>query len=160
MATTVSGVLSSDQITSLIQQASTRFQAPANALQAQEKPVEAQISALGKVQGALSGLQSALAGLADVQSIAQRAVTSSPTGAVNATVTNAAAVGSYNLSNIHLAQAESLISSGFASPSGSLGAGSISVQVGSGPAVTLDIGSGQDNLTGIAAAINQANAGV
>jgi len=157
---TVSGVLTSDQITSLIQQAQTAYQAPATALQAQEKPVEAQISALGKVQGALSGLQSALAGLADVQSLAQRSVTTSPTGAVDATVTNDAAASTYNLSGIHLAQTESLISSGFASTSGSLGAGSISIQVGSGPAVTVNIGSGQDNLTGIAAAINQANAGV
>jgi flagellar hook-associated protein 2 len=156
----VSSVLSSDQITSLIQQASTSYQAPANALQAQEKPIQAQISALGKIQGALSGLQSALAGLADVQSLAQRSAKTSPTGAVNATVTNAAADGTYNLTGIHLAQTESLISSGFASTSGGLGAGSISIQVGSGPAVTVNIGSGQDNLTGIAAAINQANAGV
>jgi flagellar hook-associated protein 2 len=157
---TVSGVLSSDQITSLIQQASARFQAPANALLAQEKPVEAQISALGKLQGALSGLQSALAALADVQSLAQRTVTTAPTGAVTATVTNDAAAGTYNLSGIHLAQAESLLSSGFASTSGSLGAGSISIQVGSGPAVTVNIASGQDNLTGIAAAISRAHAGV
>jgi flagellar hook-associated protein 2 len=156
----VSSVLTSAQITSLIQQASTAYQAPANALQAQEKPVEAKISALGKVQGSLSGLQSALAGLADVQSLGQRSVKTSPTGAVNATVTNDAAASTYNLSGIHLAQAESLISSGFPSTSGSLGAGSISIQVRSGPAVTVNIGSGQDNLTGIAAAINQANAGV
>jgi flagellar hook-associated protein 2 len=157
---TVSGVLTSDQITSLIQQASARFQAPANALQAQEKPVEVQISALGKVQDALTGLQSALAALADVQSLAQRTVTTSPTGAVTATVTNDAAAGTYNLSGVHLAQAESLLSTGCASTSGRLGAGSISIQVGGGPAVTVNIANGQDNLTGIAAAINQANAGV
>jgi flagellar hook-associated protein 2 len=157
---TVSSVLTSAQITSLIQQASTAYQAPANALQAQEKPVEAKISALGKVQSSLSGLQSALAGLADVQSLAQRSVKTSPTGAVNATVTNDATASTYNLSGIHLAQAESLISSGFPSTSGSFGTGSISIRVGSGPALTVNIGSGQDNLTGIAAAINQANAGV
>src|SRR5271166_2914620 len=157
---TVSGVLTSDQITSLIQQASASFQAPANALQAQEKPIGAQISALGKVQGALSGLQSALAGLANIQSLAQRSVTTSPTGAVGVTATNEAAVGTYSLSNIHLAQAESLISTGFAGASGSLGAGSISIQVGSGTAQTVDIATGQDNLNSIAAAINQAVSGV
>src|SRR5689334_17012754 len=99
---TVSGVLNADQITSLIQQASTAYQAPANALQAQEKPVAAQISALGKVQGVLSGLQSALAGLANVQTLGQRSVTTSPSDAVTAKVTNDAAAGTYNLSGIHL----------------------------------------------------------
>ena len=156
----VSGVLSSDQITSLIQQASAGFQAPANALQAQEKPIESQISDLGKVQSGLASLQSALAGLADVQTLAQRSVTTSPTGTVNATVTNDAAAGTYDLSKIQLAQAESLISSGFASASASLGAGSLTIHVGSGSGVTVNIASGQDNLTDIAEAVDQADAGV
>src|SRR5271155_4536341 len=156
----VSGVLSSDQITSLIQQASTGFQAPATALQAQEKPIEAQISDLGKAQSALASLQSALAGLAEVQTLAQRSVTTSPTGVVNAAVTNDAPAGTYGLSKIQLAQAESLISSGVASASASLGAGSLTIQVGSGSGVTVNIASGQDNLTDIAEAADQANAGV
>ena len=156
----VSSVLSSDQITTLIQQATTAYQAPATALQDQEKPIQTQISALGKVQGALSSLQSSLADLASVQTLAERSVTTSPTGAITATATNSAAPGTYNLSNIHLAQAESLVSSGFATTSGSLGAGSISIKVGSGPAVTVNIASGQDNLTSIAQAINKANTGV
>lgn len=156
----VSGVLSSDQITSLIQQASASFQAPVNALQAQEKPIEAQISDLGKVQGALSSLQSALAGLADVQTLPQRSVSTSPSGTVSATATNDAVSGTYNLSNIRLAQAESLISSSLASTSASLGPGTIVIQVGSRAPITVNIASGQDNLSGIAKAIDQANAGV
>ena len=156
----VSSVLSSDQITTLIQQATTAYQAPATALQDQEKPIQTQISALGKVQGALSSLQSSLADLASVQTLAERSVTTSPTGAITATATNSAAPGTYNLSNIHLAQAESLVSSGFATTSGSLGGGSISIKVGSEPAVTVNIASGQDNLTSIAQAINKANTGV
>src|SRR5271165_4243120 len=156
----VTSLLSSAQITSLIQQASTAYQAPATALQSQEQPIQTQISALGKVQSALSSLQSALGGLADVQSLAQRSVTTSPSGTVSATVTNDAPPGTYNLSNIQLAQSESLISSGFSSPNSSLGAGSITIQVGSGPAVTVNIASGQDNLTAIASAINQVDAGV
>ncbi len=160
----VTSLLSSAQITSLIQQASAAYQAPATALQSQEQPIQTQISALGKVQSALSSLQSALGGLADVQNLAQRSVTTTPSGAASATVTNNANPGTYNLSNIQLALAQSLISSGFASASASasssLGAGSLAIQVGSGPAVTVNMASGQDNLTGIASAINQANAGV
>lgn len=160
MTTSVSSLLSSGQITSLIQQAESAYQAPANSLQAQEKPIETQISDLGKVQSALSSLQSAYAGLADVESLTQRSVTTSPTGTVTASVTNSAAVGTYTLSNIHLAQAETLSSAGFASASASLGSGSIAIKVGSGSAVTVAVAAGADNLTGVAAAINQADAGV
>jgi flagellar hook-associated protein 2 len=155
----VSGLLTSSQITSLIQQASAAFQLPAAALQTQETPLKAQISALGKVQGALSGLQSALAGLADVGTLAQRTVSlSSPV--VQASVTNEAAVGSYTLSGIHLASVETLISSGSSSSSGSLGSGSIAIQVGSGTTVTVNVTSGSSSLAGIAAAIDQAHVGV
>jgi flagellar hook-associated protein 2 len=157
---TVSGVLSSSQITSLIQQASAAYQAPATALQAQEKPIQAQISALGKVQGALSSLQSALASLADVQSLSDREVAVSPSGAVQASAANYTPVGSYSLTGIHLATAESLISSGSASASGTFGTGTIAIKVGSGATVTVDIASGQSSLSGIAAAIDAAGAGV
>jgi flagellar hook-associated protein 2 len=156
----VTSVLSATQITSLIQQASTAFQAPANALQAQEQPLQTQISALGKVQGALSSLQSAIAGLADVQTLAQRTVTTSPSGVVTATATNAAAAGNYSLANIRPAQAETLISSGFPSTSAALGSGSIAIKIGSGSATTVTVGSGQSSLSGIADAIDQANLGV
>jgi flagellar hook-associated protein 2 len=157
---TVSSVLSSDQITTLIQQAEAAYQAPANALQAQEKPIEAQISALGKVQSSLSSLQSALSGLNDVQSLAQTSASSSAPGVVTVSATNAAQVGTYNLTGIHQAQAETLVSSGFAGTSAMLGSGSIAIRVGSASAVTVAIASGQSSLAGIATAINQAHLGV
>jgi len=157
---TVSGVLSSSQITTLIQQASAAYQAPANTLQAQEQPIQTKISALGKVQGALSGLQSALAGLGDVQNLSQRSATVSPDGVVQASATNDTATGTYSLTNIHLAQAETLNSAGFTSTSGSLGAGSVAIQVGTSAAITVTVPGGQDTLSGVAAAINQSGAGV
>src|ERR1700722_20228751 len=103
---TVSSLLSSTQITSLIEQASAAFQLPAATLQTQETPMKAQISALGKVQSALSGLQSALGNLSNLGSLSQRTVASSATGVVTATATNAAPVGTYSLTGVHLAQAE------------------------------------------------------
>ncbi|MBV9826712.1 MAG: flagellar filament capping protein FliD [Alphaproteobacteria bacterium] len=156
----VTGSLTSDQITSLIQQASTAYQAPATALQAQEKPITTQISALSQVQNQLSGLQSALNSLSDVQSLSQRSVTTAPSGAVQATATNDAVAGTYALSNIVLAEPETLLSAGFTSASGGLGAGSLAIQVGSGAVVTVNIPAGEDNLSGVAQAINSANVGV
>jgi flagellar hook-associated protein 2 len=156
----ISNALSSAQITALIQQASAAYLAPANALQAQEKPIGAEITDLGKVQGALSSLQSALAALADISTLAQRTVTVSPSDAVSATATNTAAAGTYNLTGIHLAQSESLISSGSSDATATLGSGSITIQVGAGSATTIAIASGQSSLNGIATAIDQANVGV
>jgi flagellar hook-associated protein 2 len=157
---TVTSLLSSSQITSLIQQASAAYQLPAATLQTQEAPIKAQISALGKVQSALSGLQSALAGLANVSSLAQRTASTSPSGVVQAAVTNAAAAGTYSLADIQLAHAETLVSSGSSSSSGSLGSGSLAIQVGGGSTVTVNIASGSSSLSGIAAAIDQAHSGV
>jgi len=157
---TVTNLLSSTQITSLIQQASAAYQLPAAALQSQETPIKAQISALGKVQSALSSLQSALNNLSDVETLTQRTVSSSASGVVQATATNDATVGSYALTNIQLAHAESLVSSGSSSSSGSLGSGSISIKVGNNTAVTVNITSGSSSLSGIASAIDQADTGV
>jgi flagellar hook-associated protein 2 len=155
----VTSLLSSSQITSLIQQASAAYQLPAATLQSQETPIQAQISGLGKIQSALSSLQSALGNLANVQSLTQRSVSSS-SSIVQATATNDAAVGTYALSNIQLAHAESLFSSGSSNSSGSLGSGSISIKVGNGSAVTVNITSGASSLSGIATAIDQADAGI
>ena len=157
---TVSSLLSSSDIQSLISQASTANQLPATTLQDQEKPIQAQISALGTVQSVLSDLQSALSQLSNVETLTQRTVSSSASGVVTVTATNAAPLGTYSLTNVHLAHAETLISSGSASASGSLGSGSISIKIGSGSAVTVNITSGSSSLSGIAAAINQADAGV
>lgn len=156
---TVSALLSSTQITSLIQQASASYQLPAAALQAEESPINAKISGLGKVQSALSSLQSSLSGLADVESIQQRTVSSS-SSAVQANATNAAAVGTYTLSGIQLAQAETLASSGSSAASNDLGAGTLSIKVGSNAAVNINIASGSSSLSGIATAIDQADIGV
>lgn len=157
---TVSSVLSSSQITSLIQQSEQAFQEPATLIQNQEKPIQTQISALGQVQSSLSSLQSALAQLADVPSTPPRTVSTTPNGVVSGTATSAAAPGTYSLTNIVMAHTENLISSRFSSQSSSLGSGSISIKVGSGSPVVVNIPTGQDTLAGVATAINSANIGV
>ena len=157
--TTVSGVLSASQITSLIQQASAAFQAPATLIQNQEKPIQAEISALGQVQSSLSSLQSAMAQLANLSSTPPLTVTATPNGTVSGTATSTATPGTYSLSGIVLAHAENLISSRFTSQSSSLGSGTISIKVGTGSAVVVNIPTGQDTLAGVAAAINAANTG-
>jgi flagellar hook-associated protein 2 len=158
IAGATSGVLTSSEITTLIQDASQAYQAPMLALQNAEKPIETQISALGQVQSSLSSLQSSLSALSDVQSLSQRSVSSSSN--VQATATNQAAVGNYSLTDIRLAQAEALLSGPSSSASGSLGSGSLIIQVGDKAATTLDITSSNDTLAGVASAINSAGLGI
>lgn len=156
----VTSLLSSSQIQSLIQQASAANQLPAATLQTQEQPIQSQISALGKVQSAVSNLQSALSQLSDISTLSQRTVSSTASGVVTASAGNTTPIGNYALTNIKLATAESLISSGSAGSGTGLGAGSIAIQVGSGSAVTVNIASGSSSLSDIATAIDQADAGV
>ncbi|MGH7013546.1 MAG: flagellar filament capping protein FliD [Stellaceae bacterium] len=156
----VSSVLSSSQITSLIQQAEQAYQEPVTLIQNQEKPIQAEISALGNVQSSLSSLQSVVAQLADLSATPPRTVTATPNGAASGTATAAATPATYSLTNIVLAHAENLVSSQLSSESSSLGSGTISITVGSGSAVVVNIPSGQDTLAGVAAAINAANTGV
>lgn len=158
--TTLSGILSSSQIASLIQQANTAFQMPALLIQSQEKPIQAEISALGQVQNTLSSLQSAMAQLAHLSSTPPRTVTATPNGSVSGTATATAVPGTYSLSSIVLAHAENLISSRFTSQSNSLGSGTVSIKVGTGSAVVVNVPTGQDTLAGVASAINAKNAGI
>src|SRR5215469_18970122 len=130
--TTLSGVLSSSQITSLIQQANAAYQESATLIQNQEKPVQAQISALGQVQSSLSSLQSAVAQLANLSSTPPLTVTATPNGTVSGTATSTAAPGTYSLSSIVLAHTENLISARYSSESSSLGSGTVSIKVGTG----------------------------
>src|SRR5690348_6796190 len=158
--TTLSGILSSSQIASLIQQANTAFQMPALLIQSQEKPIQAEISALGQVQNTLSSLQSAMAQLANLSSTPPRTVNATPNASVSGTATATAVPGTYSLSSIVLAHAENLISSRFTSQSSSLGSGTVSIKVGTGSAVVVNVPTGQDTLAGVASAINAKNAGV
>jgi flagellar hook-associated protein 2 len=160
MSSQVQSLLSSSDIQSLIQQASAANQLPAATLQTQEKPIESQISALGQVQSALSSLQSALGQLSNISALSQRSVSSSASGIVVASGTNATPLGNYALTNVKLAEAESLVSSGSSSTSGSLGSGSITIQVGANTAVTVNIASGSSSLSAVATAIDQADTGV
>lgn len=160
MTTAVSSSLSSSEITSLIQQAETAYLQPATTLQSQETPIQTQIKDLGQVQSALSSLQSALASISDVSTLPQNTVSVSPSGAVTATATNNAEAGTYSLTGIHLAQSQSLISSGSSSATTALGSGSITIKVGTNAATTIAITSGQSSLDDIANAIDQADAGV
>lgn len=116
-------------------------------------------------QGILADLGALLAqtqALLAPQAFQAMAAGSSAPGVLTASAQPGAPAGSYSLTVTQLAQAQQSVSSGGASDPAALvfGTGTITIQVGSAAPVTVTIASGQNSLTGIAAAITQAGAGV
>ena len=156
----ISGVLSSSQIQSLVTAAENQYNAPITTIQAQAKPLSTEISAYGNLSSVLGGLQTAVQGLSNLSGLQQVQANVGNSAVLTATATNTAPTGTYQVAVSDLAQAQSVYSSDFTSQSSAIGTGSIAIQVGSGSAVTIGITSANDNLSGIANAINQSGAGV
>ncbi|WP_312262671.1 flagellar filament capping protein FliD [Candidatus Igneacidithiobacillus taiwanensis] len=160
MAASLSGLVSGIDVQSLITNLSAAYQAPITLLQNQESTQQTTLSAWGTLQSSLSSLQSALASLQNIGSTNNRTATVTNGSLATATASANAQPGSYNLSNIVLAQAQSVYSQSFANTSSGLGTGTLQIQVGSGAVQNVVINSDNDSLDGIAQAINQANVGV
>jgi flagellar hook-associated protein 2 len=153
--------LGSSQISSEITTVETRLQAPVTELQNQVATEQADISAWGNISGSVSTLAQALSNIKNIGSINSRSVTTTDNTKATATASNAAATGTYSLTNISLAKSQeiysNLLGSGAATLSG--GTGALVFTVG-GKADTIAIGSGSLTLNGVAAAVNKAADGV
>ncbi len=161
MSVSISGLVSGINVQSLITSLSAAYQQPITQLQSQEATQQTTLSAWGQVQSALSSLQSAVAGLQNVTQVNNRVANLSNSSAVSASVAANAPLGTYSLGNTVLAQAQSLYSQDFASAANTaVGTGTLQIQVGSGSVTSIAINNSNDTLNGIAAAINNANAGV
>ncbi len=148
-------------VPSLITSLSAAYQVPVTQLQNSVQSDQATLSAWGTLQGAVSSLQSTVSALQQISSLNNRTANLSNSAAVSASVSADAPLGTYSLSNIVLAQAQSLYSQDFASAANTtVGNGSLQIQVGSGAVTTVTIDSSNNTLNGIASAINSAGAGV
>ncbi|HML82713.1 MAG TPA: flagellar filament capping protein FliD [Thiomonas arsenitoxydans] len=157
----ISGLVSGINVQSLITSLSAAYQQPITLLQNQEQSYQSTLSAWGSVQSSLSSLQSTVAGLQNITSLNNRSVSLSNSSAVSGTASSNAPLGTYSLSNIVLAQTQSIYSGDFASATNTaVGTGTLQIQVGSGSVTNINIDGTNNSLNGIAAAINQSNSGV
>lgn len=148
-------------VPSLITSLSAAYQVPITQLQNQESSYQTTLSAWGTLQSSVSSLQSTVAALQQISSLNNRTVNSSNSATVSASVAADAPLGTYSLSNVVLAQAQSVYSQDFSSADNvALGTGSLQIQVGSGAATTINLDSTNNTLNGVAAAINDSGAGV
>lgn len=120
--------------------------------------VTTEISAVGTLKSALSTFQSSLSPVATTTAFDSLSATSSDTTAFTASADSSATLGSYSITVSHLAQAQQIVSTTSWSGGGSatVGTGTLQVSLG-GTSFSVSIDTGNDTVSGIAAAINGAS---
>ncbi len=162
MALSSAGVGSNLDVNSIVSQLMALEQKPLTALAKKESALQTKISALGSLKSALSSLQSAASALVPatgssaLQKFSVFNASFADSTIATASTTSSAVAGTYNLSNVVLATAQQVRKSGITVPAE---AGTLSIQIGTGAAVNVNIDAGS-SLANVTSAINAANAGV
>jgi flagellar hook-associated protein 2 len=145
-------------VSSLVSQLVAATRAPKDALISSEtRTVTTQISALGALKGALSTFQSALSSLDAASSFNVMSASSTDQTAFTATAGSSAQPGVYGVTIANLASAQQLVSNPVSGGSSAqIGTGTLQLTLGT-TSFSVTIGSNDDTLSGIAAAINSAS---
>jgi len=145
-------------VSSLVSQLVAATQAPQEALiNSQTQAVTAQISALGTLKSSLATFQQSLSALDSPSAFDTETANTSNDQVFTATATSGAPVGTYSVAVTQLAQAQQLLSGSLATNgSTTIGTGTLQLSLG-GSSFSLNIGTNNDTLNGIAAAINAAS---
>jgi flagellar hook-associated protein 2 len=176
------GIGSNLPIESIISQLMTLEQKPLSLLDKKVAGFQAKLSAIGTLKSAFATFQTAAKGLSDISKFQAVSATMGDAAVAAASATSAATVGSYSLEVSALAQAQKLASAGQASASTVIGAGTISIDMGTISGGTFDSATGKytgaaftasgagvktvtidpsnNSLAGIRDAINKAGVGV
>jgi flagellar hook-associated protein 2 len=157
--TQVSGLVSGIDSASIIDSLITAARIPTTQLESKKAIAQAHVDALRSLNLKLLSAQLDFSNLNHASTFQNRVVTSSST-AVSATADSSAQPGTYQVNVVAVATANQVATAGLSSSNTLLGAGTISLQVGSGATSTVTVDQANSNLTGIAAAINAANLGV
>ncbi|OIQ77600.1 flagellar hook-associated protein 2 [mine drainage metagenome] len=168
------GIGSGLDVNSIVSQLVALEKQPLTALTTAATKVQAQISAFGTVQSQFSALSDVATRIADPTTWSARTASSSSSSNATITADASAAAATFSLDVDQLAKTQS-ISSAAISPTTTLGAGTLTIQLGtwatnaaagtttfapgSNSAVNVTVGA-TDSLATIAASINAAGAGV
>jgi flagellar hook-associated protein 2 len=148
-------------VTGTVNQLIAAIRAPEQVWQTQQSLAKVQGQSLTQLNTEVSALSDAVDSLSDSQgAVTARAVTSSDSTIVAATVSNATPVGSHTVVVNNLATSSSYYSAAVATSSTALAAGTFTIQVGAGAATTITVDNTDNTLDGLAAAINQQGIGV
>lgn len=168
---TSTGVGSGLDVTNIVTSLMTLEQRPLTLLQQQAATVQTQLSAFGSLKGAVATLGDVATRLADKANWNPVRVDSSDSASVTATGSATAVSGRHTIEISQLAQAQTLASGAFASPTTVVGTGTLTIELGStvgnvftpksgGTPTTVTIDSSKQSLSGIRDAVNASNSGV
>ena len=142
-------------VSSLVSQLVAATEAPQQSLiSSQTQQVTTQISALAQLKGALSTFQSSLGALDSASAFQVETANSSAPAVFTATAGNGAPSGTYNVTVSALATAQQLLSSPVSGST--IGTGTLQLSLG-GSSFSVTVGSTDNTLQGLAAAINSAS---
>lgn len=134
---------------------------PETAMQTEQATLSTQASAIGTINNALSSLQSSVQVLTNFSGqLGARTITSSNSNLVTATADGTATLSNHQITVNNLATTSSFFTNTAANSSAPVTQGSFDIQVNGAKTATITVDSTNDTLDGVAAAINNANAGV
>ncbi len=158
MSISVGGLMSGLDTESIISQLMEVEQYPIVQLQSKEAAYQLQLSTYGSLSGTLGSLSSAAAKLDNVNDFAKFTATSAGTDIFTVSADSDAATGSYSITVHQLAQVHKLTSNAFTKEE-AVGEGTLTLQVGSGDEMTIDVAA-DDTIQDVADAINDAEGDV
>lgn len=154
------GLGSGLDVKSIVSQLVALEKQPITALQAKDASIQTKIASFAQVKSLVSTFSDAASKLSLDSGWSALSITSSNSSAMSATVSGVATPGNYNFTVSQLAQAQTS-ASGTVAAGGTMGTGTITLQVGTGAAKTITIADGDDtSLAGVASKINDAASGV
>lgn len=155
------GLASGIDIKSIVSQLVALERAPLQPLQSQATVFQSKLSIYGSIKSMVSSLGDAAAKLSTASGWSGVKATSSNSAAVGVTAAAGASATSLSLEVQQLAKAQSAVSPipAYALDS-ALGAGTLTIQVGTGDPMEVVIADGEDSLADIARQINEAKTGV
>jgi len=155
------GIASGIDIKSIVSQLVALERAPLQPLQTQANTIQSRLSVYGSIKSLVSSLGDAAGKLATASGWSGVKATSSNSAAVAASAAPGTSATSLSLQVQQLAKAQSAVSPQPAfALNGALGAGTLTIQVGTGDPVEVTIAEGDDSLSAIARQINEARSGV
>lgn len=130
-----SGLDLADLVNSLLEAERTPVE---NSLNRQEAKFTTELSGVGLMRSAIADFQSSLSALSNADNFTTRELTNGNTDAMAASVSNDAAVGSYNIDITNLAENHSLASTAYSDVNEEIGTGTLSIRFGTitGPGFT------------------------
>ncbi|WP_457666123.1 flagellar filament capping protein FliD [Thiolapillus sp.] len=138
---TAPGVGSGLDVNSIVNQLMALERRPLEALQRRQDQYEAQLSAYGQLKSALSGFQDAMEGLSSQDAFKVFSASTSNEDVLQVSAASTAPLGSYNVRVERLAAYHKMASNEFSNTAtfGGSAGDSMSIQIGSDPANTLNI---------------------